>query len=95
MEQDHPPVAHAKYDTRYTSERQIAADLPEPIAKMSTERHSNGPSELDVFDILANNFPVGRGKPFEPFPDRLLPGWQGEEGRRKSLHETLCINFGT
>ncbi len=95
MEQDHPRIAHAKYYSRNTPERQIAADFPKPVAKMSTERHSNGPSELDVFDILADNLPVGRGKSFEPFPDRLPPGWQGEECRRKSLHDPLCIKFGT
>lgn len=95
MQQDHPTVAHAKYDSCNTPERQIAADFPEPTAKRSAERHSNGPSKLDIFDILANDFPIGRGKPFEPFPDWFLPGWQDEEGCGKSLHQLLCINFGT
>jgi hypothetical protein len=51
MQQDHVPFRNAENYASHAIPGKRRADFPQPAAECSTQRHSDGPSELDDTDI--------------------------------------------
>jgi hypothetical protein len=62
------------------------------VAKRPAYRHSDGPTELDGRNILANDFPVFRRKLEKPFPNRFISRLGSIESRSDPLHGRFCTS---
>jgi hypothetical protein len=57
-----------------------------PPAEWSAQRHSDGPGELYILDVLADDLAIVIAERLEPFASWLSAGRQLIEGGRQSLH---------
>jgi len=54
--------------------RQVAAYFPKSLAERAAQRHSDGPGELHIFNVFADDFTILGSKNLEPLADRLATG---------------------
>jgi hypothetical protein len=63
-----------------------------PLPRLSTQWHSQGPSELYCFNVSAHQFSVLFGHRFQPVPHRFVPCFGLKENDRPRLwHLQECI----
>jgi hypothetical protein len=70
MQQHHSAPIHAKQHAGNPTLRNLAAHFPQALPKRATERHPDRPGELDVLDVLADDFSIGSIESLQPFSDR-------------------------
>jgi hypothetical protein len=86
MQKQHSTVMDGEQDAGDAILRYIAANFPKPIAERAAQRHPDGPGELYIFDVFADDLPILGSQGLEPLADRLATGRQLIKRRRKSFH---------
>jgi hypothetical protein len=87
MQKQHSTVVDREQHAGDATLRYIAANFPKPFAERAAQRHSDGPGELYIFDVFADDLPVLGSQGLEPLADRLATGRQLIKGSRKSFHD--------
>jgi hypothetical protein len=68
--------------SRDASARVLTADFPQAVAERTAQWHPDRPGKLHVFDVLADDLPLGIIQRLQPIAHWLSAGWQCvEKGR--------------
>jgi hypothetical protein len=86
VQKHHASITNAEQHARDAAIRYVAANLLQPPAEWSAQRHSDGPGELYILDVLADDLAIVIAERLEPFASWLSAGRQLIEGGRQSLH---------
>jgi hypothetical protein len=78
VEQDHTAFAGCKDDAR-NAVGHATANFPQFVVKLSDERHSQGPPELNGFDGFAENAPFCARERLQPFANWFVSGIRSKE----------------
>ena len=78
-------VGYAKDHTGDPVAAEIGTDFPKTVTEGPTQWHADGPGELQIADVVADDLSILRGKAEQPLANRLPATRRTKKGRRQPL----------